>query len=90
MKRFGVDCSKWLFRVMCGSVDIQTIYGGDKQAKLVLISRLSCERAGTRCTTMTTLILASSPGPFQAFQCYMLKCAGNGDEWGKGASSRLR
>ena len=48
MKRFGVDCSKWLFRVMCGSVDIQTIYGGDKQAKLVLISRLSCERAGTR------------------------------------------
>ena len=48
MKRFGVDCSKWLFRVMCGSVDIQTIYGGDKQAKLVLISRLGCERAGTR------------------------------------------
>lgn len=48
MKQFGVDCSKWLFRIMCGNVDIQTVYSGEKQAKLCLISRLNCERAGTR------------------------------------------
>ena len=48
MQRFGVECQKWLVRVMCGSVDIQTVYGGDKQAKACLFSRLSCERAGTR------------------------------------------
>ena len=33
---------------MCGNVDIQTVYSGEKQAKLCLISRLNCERAGTR------------------------------------------
>jgi len=48
LKRFGVNCDKWLSRVMCGSVEIQTVYAGDKQAKACLISRLSCERAGTR------------------------------------------
>ena len=48
MQRFGVDCKKWLVRVMCGSVEIQTVYAGDKQAKACLFSRLSCERAGTR------------------------------------------
>ncbi len=48
LERFGVSCSKWLFRVICGYVDIQTLYAGDKKAKMVLISRISCERAGTR------------------------------------------
>ena len=33
---------------MCGSVLIQTVYAGDKQVKACLISRVSCERAGTR------------------------------------------
>ena len=42
---------------MCGCVDIQTIYGGDKQAKLVVISRLSCERAGTRYNELAQLLV---------------------------------
>uniref|UniRef100_A0A2C9LFQ1 Phosphatidylinositol-3-phosphatase SAC1 n=1 Tax=Biomphalaria glabrata TaxID=6526 RepID=A0A2C9LFQ1_BIOGL len=33
---------------MCGGVEIRTIYAGHRQAKACLISRLSCERAGTR------------------------------------------
>jgi hypothetical protein len=33
---------------MCGGVEIKTVYIGTKQAKACLISRLSCERAGTR------------------------------------------
>ena len=33
---------------MCGCVEIRTVYVGAKQAKACLISRLSCERAGTR------------------------------------------
>ncbi|XP_067849288.1 synaptojanin-1 isoform X3 [Heptranchias perlo] len=33
---------------MCGGVEIRTIYAAHKQAKACLISRLSCERAGTR------------------------------------------
>lgn len=46
--RFGIDCEEWLMRTMCGSVEIRTIYVGHRQAKALLISRLSCERAGTR------------------------------------------
>ena len=33
---------------MCGSVELRTVYVGAQQVKTVLISRLSCERAGTR------------------------------------------
>ena len=33
---------------MCGAVEIKTVYVGKTQAKACLISRLSCERAGTR------------------------------------------
>ena len=33
---------------MFGSVEVRTVYVGAKQAKAVLISRLSNERAGTR------------------------------------------
>jgi phosphatidylinositol-bisphosphatase len=33
---------------MCGGVEIRTIYAAHKQAKACIISRLSCERAGTR------------------------------------------
>ncbi|XP_049543929.1 synaptojanin-1 [Anopheles darlingi] len=46
--RFGVECNFWLLRAMCGSVEIRTVYAGSKQARAAIISRLSCERAGTR------------------------------------------
>lgn len=46
--RFGIDCNKWFVKVICGGVEIRTIYVGARQAKACLISRLSCERAGTR------------------------------------------
>ncbi|XP_072938550.1 synaptojanin-1 [Epargyreus clarus] len=46
--RFGIDCDDWLTRAMCGSVEIRTIYVGHRQARAALVSRLSCERAGTR------------------------------------------
>lgn len=48
LKSFDVDTEKWLLKVMCGGVSINTVYVGHKQAKACLISRLSCERAGTR------------------------------------------
>ena len=46
--RAGVDTPSWLIRVMFGSVEIRTVYVGSKQARAVVISRLSSERAGTR------------------------------------------
>lgn len=48
MLRYGVDCNKWLLKAVCGGVEMRTIYLGHQQAKACLISRLSCERAGTR------------------------------------------
>ncbi|NXE69856.1 SYNJ1 protein, partial [Calcarius ornatus] len=48
LKHYGVSCAEWLLRLMCGGVEIRTIYAAHKQAKACLISRLSCERAGTR------------------------------------------
>lgn len=48
MLRFGVECNFWLLKAMCGSVEIRTVYAGSKQARASIISRLSCERAGTR------------------------------------------
>uniref|UniRef100_A0A0K2U5M9 phosphoinositide 5-phosphatase n=1 Tax=Lepeophtheirus salmonis TaxID=72036 RepID=A0A0K2U5M9_LEPSM len=46
--RNGIEVNDWLLKVMCGSVEIRTVYVGSKQAKAVVISRLSSERAGTR------------------------------------------
>ncbi|XP_065215098.1 synaptojanin-1 [Planococcus citri] len=46
--RFEIDTSLWLYKMMCGSVEIRTVYIRHKQARAVIISRLSCERAGTR------------------------------------------
>lgn len=46
--RFGVDCASWLIKVMCGSADIRTVYAGASQARVAILSRLSCERTGTR------------------------------------------
>lgn len=47
-KQYQIDCSSWLTKAMCGSISINTVYAGSKQAKACLFSRLSCERAGTR------------------------------------------
>ena len=38
----------WLLRLMCGSVEVKTLYCGRHQAKACLVSRFGCERAGTR------------------------------------------
>jgi hypothetical protein len=46
--RYGVDCNEWLLKMTCGSFDIKTVYAGAKSVKAAIISRLSCERAGTR------------------------------------------
>ncbi|XP_072369521.1 synaptojanin-1 isoform X3 [Scyliorhinus torazame] len=48
LKHYDVNCDDWTLRLMCGGVEIRTIYAAHKQAKACLISRLSCERAGTR------------------------------------------
>lgn len=47
-KSYDVNTDKWLLKIMCGSVCINTVYVGHEQAKACLISRLSSERAGTR------------------------------------------
>jgi phosphatidylinositol-bisphosphatase len=46
--RYGVNTNKWLIKAMCGGLSISTVYVGHLLAKACLISRLSCERAGTR------------------------------------------
>lgn len=46
--RFSVNCSQWVLKAMCGSVEIRTVYVGHRQARACILSRLSCERAGTR------------------------------------------
>ncbi|CAB3386484.1 Hypothetical predicted protein [Cloeon dipterum] len=48
MMRFGVNCSQWLLKAMAGSIEIRTVYVGHRKAAVAIISRLSCERAGTR------------------------------------------
>ncbi|XP_067943506.1 synaptojanin-1-like [Watersipora subatra] len=50
-ERYGIACEKWLLKCMCGGIEIRTVYSGAKQAKACLISRHSCERAGTRYNT---------------------------------------
>lgn len=47
-ERYGIDTSMWLVKVLCGGVNINTVYIGGIQARACLISRLSSERAGTR------------------------------------------
>ncbi|NXL88744.1 SYNJ2 protein, partial [Alectura lathami] len=47
-KHYQVNCSDWLLKVLCGVVDIRTVYASHKKAKACLISRISCERAGAR------------------------------------------
>ncbi|KAJ7409635.1 Synaptojanin-2 [Willisornis vidua] len=47
-KHYQVNCSDWLLKVICGVVDIRTLYASHKKAKACLISRISCERASVR------------------------------------------
>lgn len=46
--RFGVDTQFWLLKALNGSIEVRTVYAGSRQARAAIISRLSCERAGTR------------------------------------------
>uniref|UniRef100_A0A9J2P640 phosphoinositide 5-phosphatase n=1 Tax=Ascaris lumbricoides TaxID=6252 RepID=A0A9J2P640_ASCLU len=48
LERYGIDPSKWFVRMMCGSVQVRTMYVGNKTVKLAILSRLSCRRVGTR------------------------------------------
>uniref|UniRef100_A0A8C2V1A8 Synaptojanin-2 n=2 Tax=Chinchilla lanigera TaxID=34839 RepID=A0A8C2V1A8_CHILA len=48
LRQHQVRCCDWLLKVICGVVAIRTVYASHKQAKACLISRISCERAGTR------------------------------------------
>jgi synaptojanin len=46
-RRYNVD-PLWVSKLICGGFEVRTIYAGHQQARICLISRLSCERAGTR------------------------------------------
>lgn len=48
LQQYGVNYDRWLLRLMCGSVEVKTLYCGRHQAKACLVSRFGCERAGTR------------------------------------------
>ncbi|CEF60029.1 Inositol polyphosphate-related phosphatase domain and Synaptojanin, N-terminal domain and Endonuclease/exonuclease/phosphatase domain and Nucleotide-binding, alpha-beta plait domain and Domain of unknown function DUF1866 domain-containing protein [Strongyloides ratti] len=48
LERYGIDTDKWLTKCTAGSAVIRTIYISHETAKLAIISRLSCERVGTR------------------------------------------
>ncbi|NWX91263.1 SYNJ2 protein, partial [Nothoprocta pentlandii] len=47
-QHYQVNCSEWLLKVICGVVDIRTVYASHQKAKACLISRISWERAGAR------------------------------------------
>ncbi|EFO22572.2 endonuclease/Exonuclease/phosphatase [Loa loa] len=48
LKRYKIDVNEWLLRIICGAVVICQVYVGQQRATVALISRLSCERVGTR------------------------------------------
>ncbi|KAL3981632.1 hypothetical protein ACH3XW_43860 [Acanthocheilonema viteae] len=48
LKRYKIDANEWLLRIICGAVVICQVYVGQQRATIALISRLSCERVGTR------------------------------------------
>ncbi|XP_030868190.2 synaptojanin-2 isoform X2 [Gorilla gorilla gorilla] len=48
LRQHQVSCCDWLLKIICGVVTIRTVYASHKQAKACLISRVSCERTGTR------------------------------------------
>ncbi|KIH52857.1 hypothetical protein ANCDUO_17033 [Ancylostoma duodenale] len=50
-ERFGIDTSQWLLKCMVGSVLVRTVYVGHRTGRVAVLSRLSCERVGTRFNT---------------------------------------
>nr|CAB3266760.1 synaptojanin-1-like [Phallusia mammillata] len=44
----GISCNPWCIEVMCGGIDIRTVYVGAQQGQAAIISRLSSDRVGTR------------------------------------------
>ncbi|XP_053566888.1 synaptojanin-2 [Bombina bombina] len=48
LKHYQVSCSDWLLKIICGVVEIRTVYASHRKAKACLISRISCVRAGAR------------------------------------------
>ncbi|XP_063773725.1 synaptojanin-2 isoform X2 [Pseudophryne corroboree] len=48
LKHYQVSCSDWLLKVICGGVEIRTVYASHRKAKACLISRISGVRAGAR------------------------------------------
>ncbi|KJH51038.1 hypothetical protein DICVIV_02799 [Dictyocaulus viviparus] len=47
-ERFGINISQWLLKCIVGSVLVRTVYIGHRTGRVALLSRLSCERVGTR------------------------------------------
>ncbi|CAC70096.1 Synaptojanin [Caenorhabditis elegans] len=47
-QRYGIDTDNWLLKCMAGSVLVRVVYVGANTGRVALISRLSCERVGTR------------------------------------------
>ncbi|EYB85451.1 hypothetical protein Y032_0297g1716 [Ancylostoma ceylanicum] len=47
-ERYGIDTSQWLLKCMVGSVLVRTVYVGHRTGRVAILSRLSCERVGTR------------------------------------------
>ncbi|CAJ0928654.1 unnamed protein product, partial [Mesorhabditis belari] len=48
LQRFGIDSKQWFLKCISGSCIIRTVYIGAKTGKVAILSRLSCERVGTR------------------------------------------
>jgi synaptojanin len=48
LKRLSVDTDQWLLKLICGCVEIKKVVTSTKLYRACIISRLSCERAGTR------------------------------------------
>ncbi|CAB3409984.1 unnamed protein product [Caenorhabditis bovis] len=46
--RFAINVDQWLLKCMAGSVLVRVVYVGANTGRVALISRLSCERVGTR------------------------------------------
>ncbi|KAI6182586.1 Phosphoinositide 5-phosphatase [Aphelenchoides bicaudatus] len=47
-EKYNVDINNWISKTMCGSVLVRTIYVAHLTARVAILSRLSCERVGTR------------------------------------------
>ncbi len=48
LRRLNVDTNIWLLKVICGCVEIKTVITASMSYKACIISRLSCDRVGTR------------------------------------------